>query len=323
MFQFWYGEKGKMKFNYKKLFYFRKSDRQALLFLLCLGIIAVLLLFLIGGREEKTFFLSQDSTQQVLSTTSKEGYFEPFHRKNSGGRYYPLRDEGVRRVELFPFDPNRADSNQLSRLGFAPWQIRNIYRYRAKGGVYRTPEDLAQLYGMTKEQYETLRPYIRISDGFQPASHYVDRPRYAASETRDTVKFPVKIGLNEKIVLNTADTTQLKKVPGIGSGWARQIVNYGQLLGGYVDVAQLTEIEGFPNEALSYFIVQHPHPHKMNLNQMTLNQLRRHPYINFYQARAICDYRRLKGKLTNLDQLRLLNDFTPTTIERLQPYVEF
>jgi DNA uptake protein ComE-like DNA-binding protein len=61
----------------------------------------------------------------------------------------------------------------------------------------------------------------------------------------------------------------------------------------------------------------------MNLNKLTLNQLRRHPYINFYQARAICDYSRLKGPLQSLGQLRLLNDFTPTAIERLQPYVEF
>ena len=45
--------------------------------------------------------------------------------------------------------------------------------------------------------------------------------------------------------------------------------------------------------------------------------------MNFYQAKAICDYRRLKGKLTNLSQLHLLKDFTPEAIERLRPYVVF
>jgi DNA uptake protein ComE-like DNA-binding protein len=211
----------------------------------------------------------------------------------------------------------------LLSLGFAPWQVRNIYRYRAKGGVFRTPEDVAHIYGVTKEQYETLRPYIRISDDYQLAAHYVAPSERYVKTPRDSVKYPVKVAPNEKIVLNTADTTQLKRVPGIGSGWARRIFNYGKLLGGYVDIAQLTEIEGFPDEALSYFVIDHPHPQKMNLNKLTLNQLRRHPYINFYQARAICDYRRLKGPLQSLGQLRLLNDFTPTAIERLQPYVEF
>ena len=44
---------------------------------------------------------------------------------------------------------------------------------------------------------------------------------------------------------------------------------------------------------------------------------------NFYRAKAVCDYRRLKGKLTTLSQLHLLKEFTPDVIERLRPYVEF
>ena len=61
----------------------------------------------------------------------------------------------------------------------------------------------------------------------------------------------------------------------------------------------------------------------MNVNKLTLNELKRHPYLNFYQARAINDYRRLKGPLKSLDDLSLLPDFTPQDIERLRPYVEF
>ena len=115
----------------------------------------------------------------------------------------------------------------------------------------------------------------------------------------------------------------LKKIPGIGSGWARAIVSYGQRLGGYVSVGQLKEIEGFPKESLPFFKVVHPQTQKMNLNKLSVAQMRRHPYINFYQARAIYDYRRLKGKITSLTQLRLHKDFPPEAIERLGPYVTF
>ena len=133
----------------------------------------------------------------------------------------------------------------------------------------------------------------------------------------------MKLKAGEHINLVTADTTQLKKVPGIGSGWARAILNYGKRLGGYVAVGQLQEIEGFPEESLPYFSIANPQTEKINLNTATLAQLRKHPYVNFYQAKAICDYRRLKGKLTNLSQLHLLKDFTPEAIERLRPYVAF
>ena len=150
-----------------------------------------------------------------------------------------------------------------------------------------------------------------------------DKYRAYKEYDRDTVRYPIKLQVGQKINLATADTTVLKKVPGIGSGWAKAIVAYGKRLGGYVAVGQLKEIEGFPEEALPYFDIKGWHTTKLNLNMLTLSQLRKHPYINFYQARAICDYRRLKGKLTSLSQLRLLKDFPEEALLRLEPYVCF
>ena len=87
--------------------------------------------------------------------------------------------------------------------------------------------------------------------------------------------------------------------------------------------AQLEEIDDFPLEAIPYFEVDTAHIQKLNLNQLSLSQLKRHPYINYLQARDIVDYRRLKGPLRSLDDLRLLRDFPSETIERLRPYVTF
>ena len=44
------------------------------------------------------------------------------------------------------------------------------------------------------------------------------------------------------ISLNSADTTELKKIPGIGSSIARMIVNYRERLGGFFRIEQLQEI---------------------------------------------------------------------------------
>jgi nucleotidyltransferase/DNA polymerase involved in DNA repair len=51
------------------------------------------------------------------------------------------------------------------------------------------------------------------------------------------------------------------------------------------------------------------------------NELRQHPYINYYQARAIVDYRRQHGPLKSLKELSLLPDFPDEAIRRLEPYV--
>lgn len=251
------------------------------------------------------------------------------------GRYIPY-DEGLSpSKETFYFDPNTADSTQLLRLGLQPWQVRNIYRYRAKGGVYRKKEDFARLYGLTVKDYRRLEPYIRISEDYLPASTSVGNARRTSfssgtsfpSSTRnykkDSLRYPVKIREGEHVVLNTADTSMLRKVPGIGAYYAKEIVRYGKWLGGYVHVSQLDEIDNFPKEAKKYFVITDPHPQKLSINKLTLQQLRRHPYINYYQAKAIVDYRRLHGDIKSLRDLRFSSDFTDEDIRRLEPYIAY
>ncbi len=224
-----------------------------------------------------------------------------------------------KKVEEFPFDPNTADSTQFLRLGLQPWQVQNIYKYRARGGIYRKKEDFARLYGLTVKDYRRLEPYIRISSDYQPSAILVEEKNSGA----DTLRFPKKLNGDEHVVLNTADTAQLLKVPGIGRFYAREILRYGQRLGGFVNVDQLDEIEQFPSEAKKYFVISQASPQLLNVNKLSLQQLRRHPYINYYQAKAIVDYRRLHGPLKSLQDLRLSKDFPPEEIARLTPYVTF
>ena len=140
---------------------------------------------------------------------------------------------------------------------------------------------------------------------------------------RDTLRYPVKIAEGETIDLNINDTSLYKKVPGIGSYYAHRIADYVQQLGGFVSIDQLDEIEGFPQEAKKYFSVGTSQVRQLNVNRLSLTELKRHPYINYYQAKAITDYRRLHGPLHSLDDLRLLPEFPVEAIKRLEPYVCF
>jgi DNA uptake protein ComE-like DNA-binding protein len=203
------------------------------------------------------------------------------------------------------------------RLGLPAWMIRNIYRYRARGGVYRSKRDFAQTYGLTKKDFLRLEPYIRISDDYQSAATLFPK------EEHDTVRHTIKLKEGERIALNTADTTQLMKVPGIGSYYAKEIVRHGKWIGGYVSVDQLDEIEGFPQSAKQYFVINNPTPQRIAINKLSLQQLRRHPYINYYMAKAIVDYRQLHGDIKSLQDLRFSKDFTADVIQRLEPYVEY
>ena len=190
-----------------------------------------------------------------------------------------------------------------------------------------TPADTLKKDSFRRPYYHRDTVYVRTK------VIYRDRPDYSgkrtsprsASEPRDSFvpRHPVKIKEGEHVILNTADTTVLKTVPGIGPYFARKIVQYGERLGGYVSVDQLDEIEDFPLESKRYLVIQNAKPRQLNINQLSLNELKRHPYINYYQARAIMDYRRLHGPIHSLDDLRLSKDFPPEAIDRLKPYLQY
>ena len=289
-----------------KFFYLQKSDRRVILLLLGIIVAALVVGYFFDGEPEEAAMEEVPAQKAGKQQHPKASYYQ-------GEPKQP---------ELFPFDPNTADSTQLLRLGLQPWQVRNIYKYRAAGGIYREPSDFARLYGLTLKQYRQLEPYIRISEDYQPAARFISKD--VTMEERDTMRYPVKLQPQERIVLNTADTAQLRKVPGIGHYFARKIVEYRERLGGYVSVQQLLEIENFPDTAVNYFIIpDDTQLRKLNLSRLSLNELKRHPYISFYQARAIVDYRRLHGPLESLQQLSLSRDFPPEAIRRLAPYVEF
>ena len=310
------------------------NDRRILIVTIITGVIILLGIFLLGEDTRDT-----SSTRDTRNTS-----YSSYSRNSS---------------ETFYFDPNTADSTQLLRLGLRPWQVRNIYRYRAKGGVYQKKEDFARLYGLTVKDYRRLEPYIRISEDYLPASTLVGNsrrtsvpsrtsrssissipsipsrssipsrtsipsvPSISRSSSKDSLRYPVKIREGEHVVLNIADTAMLRKVPGIGTYYAKEIVRYGRWLGGYVNVDQLDEIDHFPQESKKYFVINHPNPQKLNINKLTLQQLRRHPYINYYQAKAITDFRRLYGEIKSLQDLRFSPDFTERDIQRLTPYIEY
>ena len=190
-----------------------RNDRKIAIALLLLAVAFAAFFWKFGDYKDESQQMAADS----ISSYQKKA------RTKRPVQYYATES---RKVERFPFDPNTADSTQLLRLGLQPWQVRNIYKYRAHGGIYRQKEDFARLYGLTVKQYRELEPYIRISSDYLPASTLVGKRE---PMERDTLRYPVKIKENEHVVLNTADTTQLRKVPGIGSYFAGEIFRHGSV----------------------------------------------------------------------------------------------
>ncbi|MDR0746218.1 MAG: helix-hairpin-helix domain-containing protein [Mediterranea sp.] len=309
---------------WKDFFYFSRSEKQGIIVLLIL----IALVILIGSglsvyRKQKEPVYPENIEEEYnrfMASLKKQDSIEAQKRlfvRNDYKRNIPRQP-----VILQHFDPNITDSITFCRMGLQPWIAKNILRYRAKGGKFRRPEDFRKIYGLSEEQYTTLLPYIYISDKFQRKDtiRMASEQRYRAP---DTITRPFKYPAGTMVNLNTADTAELKKIPGIGSGIAKRIVSYRNRLGGFYHVSQLQEINLNVDEFSNWFGVEDGEITRINLNKVSIERLKAHPYFNFYQAKAIVEYRKRKGDLKRLDQLAFYDEFTDKDMERMKHYACF
>ena len=257
--------------------------------------------------EAKTFRENLQSLDSIRQVERQRQYEERYVKRYEN--QYPKNEKKTDKKDenytLFAFDPNKVDSAAFIKLGLKPYTVSAILNYRKKDGVFRTNADFAKIYSVTPEKFAELEPYI-------------------------TIKFleEAKINAQNVIVeLNSADTTELMQVKGIGRGYARSIVRFRNETGGFISVEQLQEVYGMRPENYErirpFCIVNANLVQKIKINTASVDHLNRHPYLDFYQSKAAYELRREKGKLKNFDELKSLKEFTPETLAKIQPYLSF
>jgi len=237
------------------------------------------------------------------------------------------------------FDPNTADSITLLQQGFRPWQVRNMLRYRLKGGVWRHPADMKKIYGLTDSLYQLIEPYVSIAplpqdirrDSLRKAWHVRDS-LWQDSIRQDSIRrdsiyrsrhyHPKRDTLIE---LNAADTDALQYIKGVGSGIARNIVYYRQQLGGFYTADQVREIEGLEfvnwDSIVPHLWADTDSIHPIFVNRCSLKRLTQHPYIRFSTAKSIYTLRRNRIRLYGMEELQEV--LTEEEAARLRPYLDF
>jgi len=299
---------------WKDFFYFTKTERIGFYTLIILIFVALLIYWSVP------YIIPSAQINGEMDEEAYNRFIASVHQREKDWDFNDYYVHKKKEIILAPFDPNTADSITFTRLGLQPYIARNILRYRAKGGKFRTPESFAKVYGLSPDQYKMLAPYIYIGDSYLKKKDSLQQ--FSAKTDRDTLKY-YKYPEGTIISLDEADTTELKKVPGIGIGTAKRIIAYRQLLGGFYKVSQLQEISHISPELNKWFILKKEPIHRLNLNKFSIERLTAHPYINFYQAKVITEYRKKKGAIKSLKDLSLYEEFSAKDFERLTPYICF
>lgn len=248
-----------------------------------------------------------------------------------------------RRV-LVPFDPNTADSLTLINHGIPSRMVRSMLRYRAKGGRYRYVADLIRVPGMSDSLYFALKPYVRIDterleaerraiwqrDSLHRDSLYqIEMQQERGSQVPDTPLLRISNKRDTVLELNSADTTSLQLIRGIGAYRAKMIVRYRTRLGGYADVNQLRDAEmemqgpELADSIVQCFYVNTDSIHKLLVNRWGAERMSKHPYLSYTQAKAIYELRRRNIYLKSAEPIVEAEILTQEQVQRLLPYLDF
>jgi DNA uptake protein ComE-like DNA-binding protein len=181
------------------------------------------------------------------------------------------------------------------------------------------------LYSTSQEQ--ARKSYSNPPQQQEKRTYYVQEKEPAVRPAPVSYPKAEKFAEGTVIELNTADSVALMHIPGIGSSFAKRIIGYKNLLGGYHRIEQLQEVYGMYEELYAkitpYIKVNPDEITRIPVNSASLDKLKAHPYLNFYQAKVIVEMRKKKGKLTGIEDLKLLDEFTPDDWIRITPYLEF
>lgn len=300
-----------------RFLYFSRGQQIGIIVLLVLIVAAIALNALLpcllpapADENDSTFVAEVAAFEQSLREKPRPAWQSPFEARPTERAYAKSAPQPA---ELFEFDPNTLDSAGLVHLGLKPYIVERIAKFRNGGKRFRTAEFFVEFCHLPAEQGAQLLPYVRIAD--QPAP---DKPQPTTDKPKKTYTH---------IELNAADTATLQQMPGIGSGRAKQIVAYRRQLGGFARSEQLLEIKNFPPDVYAkiapYLSVEPSGITKIQVNKASVERLKNHPYLTFYQAKAIYELRRTKGMLSSIDELKTLPEFDGYDFDKLQPYLDF
>lgn len=220
-------------------------------------------------------------------------------------------------VTLSPFNPNNLPVDQWRALGFSDKQIRVIKNYEAKGGRFYSKADVAKIYSISDKDFKRIEPYLRFAEKEKGTQKAESIASFVAKENT-----PVLL-----IDMNRADTTEFKRLKGIGSVFANRIVKFRDALGGFHSKEQLREVYGLSEELYASIEGQLSEGErkvkKLSINAIAATELARHPYISKKQADIILRYREQHGSFQSMESLRDIVALNADFLRKIEPYLVF
>ena len=279
-----------------------KRNRRALF-----GLVFILLFIAVLPRVVNALYTSE--VPRVSFTKLKEAHKElvaikkekkKSKKRNSTSKFKKLAQK---------LDPNEFLLDDWMRMGLSKKQADIVLNFSVRG--LKSNDDLKKIFVFPEKLFDLIKDSLV----------YPVQKDYQLSKDR----FEEKPILKLVVEINSATQVDLEKIPGIGPYFADKIIEYRIKLGGFVSKNQLLEIWKFDAEKLSsidkYIILDDSFITKINVNSISFDDLKDHPYFSYKVANSIVKMREVSGSYENVNEIGKSMLINEELLDKLTPYI--
>lgn len=288
-----------MKKN-KLHFWYTKSQRNGVLFLIILIVLAQLVYV----------FVDFSTTDEVNLNTSEIIAFE---KEIDSLREIEIEN---RKPKLFPFNPNFITDFKGYQLGMSTEEIDRLHQFRLTDKYVNSAQEFQKVTGVSDSLLLIISPYFKFPD-------WVTNKKVVASSKQTSFNKEVNISTND---INLATQEDFKTINGVGDKLSERIIKYRSKLQGFSINDQLNEVWGLEDvvvkRILKVFSIQSiPTIKKLNVNTAKFKEVLAIPYIDYDLCKKIFEYRDEVAELQDIAELRNIKDFPQNKYDRIVLYL--
>ena len=283
---------------------FNKQQQLGILFLLVLILGLLLIFYFVDFKSDEVF----DTSSPDIIAIQKEM-------------------DSLKEVELvnrlpkkYTFNPNFITDYKGYTLGMSPLEIDRLLAYRNDNKWINSIQDFKKVTQISDSLLDEISPFFKFPE-------WVTNPKSKSTfgANFENKGFSAK-SFTQKIDLNSATEEEFQQVSGVGPALSKRIVAYREKMGGFIEDGQVFEVFGLQEEVanrlLNLFTVKNPKViQKMSLNTASASDLSTIPGISFDLAKKIWEYRVLREKVHNFEELDKIEGLTPRKLILIQLYL--
>ena len=280
---------------------FSKRSRRAIL--IFVGIMLVLVLI-----PRVYFMFNPPSDFEFHQTALQKEEFKKFEYKKKERASYQKKSRFTKPKSKF--DPNQYTEAEWMNLGLSKKQVDVLMKFKSSG--FYSDEDVKKVFVISDEFFANIKDFLV----------YPEKP---IRENQTNNAKSEESAKTEKVELNTASLEELMNIKGVGKFYAEKIIEKRNQFQGFTSENQLLEIWKFDEEKLEglrpYIYVNPKYVQPFDINKVTYEELKTHPYFNKNVANSIIKLRTQLGTYKRVEDLKKSVLISNELFEKIKPYV--